>query len=220
MAHMVGGGAFLDGLLVMLMILALMLRLMTARTGSSRTLYQGSVGGWLPKSLSHVDAHGAPTRAMWTDLVLLAIACAAATSLVFILAVSNCGHIIFNFLNLDAGWLHRIASAHSARPYKAPTILIALGTVYAFINAAFMGAGAKVWNPMALRAGLIATTLTSLEPDTGHDVLDGGRFRPQILADLQVAPGARMERRAGLLPYLTLAGGVAVVLIANWVFQT
>ena len=62
----------------MLMILALMLAIKTAMAGSSRTLYQGSVDGWLPRYLSHVNAHGAPTRAMWTDLIfnlgLLAIA--------------------------------------------------------------------------------------------------------------------------------------------------
>jgi len=51
------------------MILALVLCIMTAMAGSSRTLYQGSVDGWLPRYLSHVNEHGAPTRAMWTDLV-------------------------------------------------------------------------------------------------------------------------------------------------------
>ena len=84
MAHMVGGGQFIESVLVMLMILALILSIMTAMAGSSRTLYQGSVDGWLPRYLSHVNSHGAPTRAMWTDLtfnlILLAIACADATS--------------------------------------------------------------------------------------------------------------------------------------------
>ena len=104
---------------------------MTAMAGSSRTLYQGSVDGWLPRYLSHVNEHGAPTRAMWTDLVfnliLLAIASADATSFFFILAVSNCGYIIFNFLNLNAGWIHRIDNGHIHRPWRAPTSLIALG---------------------------------------------------------------------------------------------
>ena len=85
---------------------------------------------------------------------LLAIACADATSFFFILAVSNCGYIIFNFLNLNSGWIHRIDSGHISRPWRAPTWLLALGTIFAFVNAVFMGAGAKVWNPMALWAGL------------------------------------------------------------------
>jgi amino acid transporter len=69
MANMVGGGALIHGILVLLMILALVLSIMTAMGGSSRTLYQGSVDGWLPRYLPHVNVHGAPTRAMWTDLV-------------------------------------------------------------------------------------------------------------------------------------------------------
>ncbi len=154
MAKMVGGGAFVQSILVMLMILALLLSIMTAMAGSSRTLYQGSVDGWLPRYLSHVNAHGAPTRAMWTDLVVnlivLAIACADATSFFFILAVSNCGYIIFNFLNLNAGWIHRMDSSHVPRPYRAPTFILALGGLFAFVNAMFMGAGAKVWNGSAL----------------------------------------------------------------------
>ena len=125
LAHMVGGGPIVENFLVMLMILALVLCIMTAMAGSSRTLYQGSADGWLPRYLSHVNEHGAPTRAMWTDLVfnlaILAIACADATSFFFILAVSNCGYIIFNFLNLNSAWIHRIDSAHIPRPYRAPT---------------------------------------------------------------------------------------------------
>ena len=131
MGNMVGGGGFVTSIFVMLMILALILAIMTAMAGTSRTLYQGSIDGWLPKYLSHVNEHGAPTRAMWTDLVfnlfLLAIAAADATSYFFILAVSNCCYIIFNFLNLNSGWIHRIDNGHVERPYKAPTILLVLG---------------------------------------------------------------------------------------------
>ena len=150
MASMVGGGAFIHGILVLLMIMALILSIMTAMAGSSRTLYQGSVDGWLPRYLSHVNSHGAPTRAMWTDLgfnlILLTFAASDAAAYYFILAISNGCYIIFNFLNLNAGWIHRIDSGHIARPYKAPTIILALGGVFAFVNAAFMGAGAAVWD--------------------------------------------------------------------------
>ncbi|KKN78218.1 hypothetical protein LCGC14_0352180 [marine sediment metagenome] len=223
MAHMVGGGAIIESLLVMLMILALMLTLMTAMAGSSRTLYQGSVDGWLPRYLSHVNEHGAPTRAMWTDLVVnlvvLAIAVADATSFFFILAVSNCGYIIFNFLNLNAGWIHRIDSAHIPRPYKAPTVIIVIGTLFAFVNAVFMGAGAQVWNPMALWAGLFTAALIIPVFFYRHYIQDRGKFPDQMLVDLHIEPGTAMTRKAGMLPYLTLAGGVIVVLVSNWIFQ-
>jgi len=224
LAHMVGGGPIIETGLVMLMILALLLCIMTAMAGSSRTLYQGSVDGWLPKYLSFVNHNGAPTNAMWTDLVvnlvLLAIACADATSFFFILAVSNCGYIIFNFLNLNAGWIHRIDNGHIDRPFKAPTAIIAIGAVFAFVNAVFMGAGAKVWNPMALWAGLITAALIIPVFFFRHYIQDKGKFPPQMLEDLGVGEHNLVsQRKAGVLPYLTLVAGVATVLIANWIFQ-
>ena len=67
LGSLVHGGKIVTQLLVVLMIMALFLAIMTAMAGSSRTLYQGSKDGWLPKYLDHVNEHGAPTRAMWTD---------------------------------------------------------------------------------------------------------------------------------------------------------
>jgi light-regulated signal transduction histidine kinase (bacteriophytochrome) len=43
---MVGGGAIVGSLLVVMLTLALLLSVMTTMAGSSRTLYQGSVDGW------------------------------------------------------------------------------------------------------------------------------------------------------------------------------
>jgi amino acid transporter len=223
MADMVGGGSAIHALMVILMIVALMLSIMTAMAGSSRTLYQGSVDGWLPKYLSHVNHHGAPTRAMWTDLIanliVLSIASTDATSFYFILAVSNCGYIIFNFLNLNSGWIHRLDSGHVKRPYKAPTIIITLGAVFAFVNAMFMGAGAKVWNPIALWAGLGFAALIIPVFCFRHFIQDGGKFPKQMLEDLGLKEGDLGHKKAGFLPYLTLAGGVATVLIANKIFS-
>ena len=39
----------------------------------------------------------------------------------FVLAVSNFLYIVFNFLNLNSGWIHRIDTRHVRRPWKAPT---------------------------------------------------------------------------------------------------
>jgi amino acid transporter len=223
LAGMVGGGKFITGVLVILMILALLLSIMTAMAGSSRTLYQGSVDGWLPRYLSYVNDHGAPTRAMWTDLIVnlavLSIACADTASFFFILAVSNCGYIIFNFLNLNSGWIHRIDSGHVPRPYRAPTWLLAAGSVFAFINAAFMGAGAKVWNPAALWAGFITAALIIPVFLFRHYVQDGGKFPHEMLEDLHVGDARTVsKKKAGFLPYLALIAGIAVVLIANAIF--
>jgi amino acid transporter len=221
-AMVAGGSEIISTLFVILMIAALILIIVTAMAGSSRTLYQGSVDGWLPRYLSRVNHNGAPTAAMWTDLVfnlvLLSIASTDATAYYFILAVSNCGYIIFNFLNLNAGWIHRIDSGHIERPYKAPTIILALGTIFAFVNAIFMGAGAKVWNADALWYGLGAAALIIPVFAFRHYVQDKGQFPPQMMADLGLKAGEIGERKAGILPYVVLAAGLAVVLISNWIF--
>jgi amino acid transporter len=222
MSKMVGGTGFVTNIMVMLMILALLLAIMTAMAGSSRTLYQGSVDGWLPRYLNHLNSHGAPTRAMWTDLTVnlcvLAIAAADATSFFFILAVSNCGYIIFNFLNLNAGWMHRIDSAHITRPWRAPTWLLGLGTIFAFVNAAFMGAGAKVWNPMALWAGFICAALIIPVFWFRHYIQDRGKFPEHMLEDLNLSANDLHTRKAGNLPYYALVAGILVVLLSNWIF--
>jgi amino acid transporter len=223
MGEMVAGGSHgITVLFEFLMIASLILIIITAMAGSSRTLYQGSIDGWLPRYLSHVNHNGAPTAAMWTDLtfnlILLTFASSDPAAYYFILAVSNCGYIIFNFLNLNAGWLHRVDSGHIDRPYKAPTIILALGTIFSFVNAAFMGAGAKVWNPNALWAGLIFAALIIPVFWFRHYVQDGGKFPDRMLDDLGLKAGDLGEKKAGVLPYIVLIAGVAVVLITNWLF--
>lgn len=159
---------------------------------------------------------------MWTDLVfnlvLLAIAAADATSFFFILAVSNVGYIIFNFLNLNAGWIHRIDNGHIERPWRSPTWLLALGTLFAFVNAVFMGAGAKVWNPIALWAGLATAAMIIPVFWFRHYVQDKGQFPSQMLSDLGLTQADMKTRKAGMLPYLTLVAGLIVVLVSNWLF--
>jgi amino acid transporter len=160
---------------------------------------------------------------MWTDfvanMILLTFVASDATTYFLVLGVSNVGYIIFNFLNLNSGWLHRVDSGHIPRPWKAPTIVIALGGIFAFVNAFFMGAGAEVWNPKTLWYGLIFAALIFPVFWFRHYVQDGGRFPAQMLADLGIKEGQLGERRAGVLPYVTLVGGLAVVLIAAWIFH-
>ena len=223
LGNMVGGHPVITQLFVILMILALFLAIMTAMAGSSRTLYQGSKDGWLPRYLTQVNSHGAPTRAMWTDFTFNLILLALASDLAgyfYVLAISNVGYIIFNFLNLNAGWIHRIDSGHIERPWKAPSWLIGVNTVLAFVNAIFLGAGAKVWGySTALWAGLFFAALIFPVFYYRHYIQDGGKFPKGALAELGLKEGDMGEKKAGMLPYIALAGGAVVVLLANWFFQ-
>jgi len=52
-----------------------------------------------------------------------------------------------------------------------------------------------------------------------HYVQDKGRFPDRMLADLGVKDSNDLgQRKAGMLPYVTLIAGVAVVLISNYIF--
>ncbi|PQV56816.1 amino acid transporter [Defluviimonas denitrificans] len=222
LGSMVSTSNFVTQIFVILMIMALFLAIMTAMAGSSRTLYQGSRDGWLPKYLSHVNDHGAPTNAMWTDLgfnlFLLALA-SDAGGYFYVLAISNVGYLTFNFLNLNAGWIHRIDSGHVKRPWKAPTWLIGVNTLLAFVNALLLGAGAKVWGYSgALWSGVAFAALILPVFWFRHYMQDGGKFPPEALEDLGLSNGDLGERKAGFLPYLALIVGAAIVLWANWFF--
>ncbi|MBL4926861.1 APC family permease [Fuscibacter oryzae] len=221
---MIGAGRVVAHLFTILMIMALFLAIMTAMAGSSRTLYQGSRDGWLPKYLGHVNEQGAPTSAMWTDfafnLFLLALA-SDVSGYFYVLAISNVGYILFNFLNLNAGWIHRIDSGHMERPWKAPTWLIGLNTVLAFVNALFLGAGAKVWGySNALISGLIFAALIIPVFWYRHYYCDKGVFPPEAMEDLGLGNDDTTlgPRKAGFLPYLALILGAAIVIWANWFF--
>lgn len=222
LGNMIGGGPVVTQIFVILMILGLFMAIMTAMAGSSRTLYQGSRDGWLPKYLGTVNKHGAPRRAMWTDVAFNVFLLALASDIggyFFVLAISNVGYIIFNFLNLNAGWMHRIDSANIERPWKAPGWLIGVNTVLAFVNALFLGAGAKVWGyENALWFGLLFAALIFPVFYYRHYMQDKGKFPKEAYDDMGLPYGELGERKAGMLPYLALILGAAVVLWSNWFF--
>lgn len=210
MAKMVGGGAVITNVIVVMLILSLVLSIMTSMMGSSRTLYQASVDGWLPKYLSHVNEHGAPTHAMWTDLCFNLILLMM-SDYVVVLAMSNVGYIIFNFLNLQSGWIHRLDRKEWERPFKCPTWLLALGSLFGFVNLAFMGMGADIWGAGTLRNGLLFAALIVPVFLFRHYVQDKGKFPAAMLEDMEMHTDGNVKKRAGILPFVVLALGILVV---------
>ncbi|MFI5017060.1 MAG: APC family permease [Dongiales bacterium] len=209
LAEMVHAGPVITKILVVLLFFSLILAIMTAMAGSSRTLHQGGQDGWLPKYLAHVNSHGAPTRAMWTDLVFNLILLAM-SDYVFVLAVSNCNYLIFNFLNLNAGWIHRIDNPGVRRPWRCPDWLLGLGAVLSFVNAFLLGAGADVWGRGTLVAGFVSAALVVPVFLYRHYVVDRGVFPAHMNQDLLLAGQTALgPTRAGIWPYVALAGGIA-----------
>lgn len=214
MARMVHAGRIIGAVVVVMLILALVLSLMTSMAGSSRTLYQASLDGWLPKYLAKTNAHGAPTNAMYTNLgfnLLLLLL----SDTVFIIGAANVGYLLFNFLNLNAGWIHRMDRPRQERPWRAPSWILAAGTVLSFVNLAFMGFGADSYGAGTLTAGLAFVALIVPIFVFRHYVQDKGKFPAEMAEDLEMHNGEVLTRRAGIWPYLVLALGIGIVWITH-----
>jgi amino acid transporter len=214
MAPMIHGGLLVERILVVMLVLALVLAIMTSMAGSSRTLYQASVDGWLPKYLSHVNSHGAPTRAMWTDLCFNLILLLM-SDYVFVLAMSNVGYIIFNFLNLNSAWIHRLDRPDWSRPFRAPNWLLALGTLFSFVNLGLLGMGADIWGAGTLFSGLTFAALILPVFVYRHYIVDRGHFPDAMKEDMQLVGSGRVQKRAGILPYATVLAGIIVVAVTH-----
>lgn len=218
MASMLHVGAAATKFIVVLLMFTLILAIMTAMSGSSRTLFQGGQDGWLPKYLSHLNKHKVPTYAMWTDLsvnlVLLMM-----SDYIFVLAVSNCNYMIFNFLNLNAGWIHRRDNPRVPRPFRAPQPLFIAATCMAYFNVFLLGAGANVWGHGTLLAGWITALIAIPVFYYRHYVTDKGQFPRHMFSDL--IPEGETElgpKRCGILPYVAVAGGLASMTMAYTIF--
>lgn len=215
MARIVGGGAWVANAIVVMLMLSILLIVMTSMMGSSRTLYQASVDGWLPKYLSHVNEHGAPTRAMWTDLgfnlVLLLM-----SDYMTVLSISNVCYMLFVFLNLQSGWIHRMDRGQWQRPFRCPTWLLVLGSICGYANLVYVGAGADLQGAGTLRNGLIAMLLIVPVFVYRHYWQDRGRFPAQMQRDMELAVAAR-GMWLNVAPYAALAAA-ALTIAASYYF--
>ena len=214
MSTMVRAGRLGGAVVVIMLVLALVLSLITSMAGSSRTLYQASVDGWLPKYLGKVNQHRAPSNAMLTDLcfnLLLLLM----SDYVFVIGAANVGYMIFNFLNLNAGWIHRMDRPRQERPWRAPTWVLSTGAVLSFVNLAFMGFGADVYGSGTLLTGLVFCALILPVFLFRHYVQDGGAFPAVMSENIVQSTGEVVLKRAGIWPFVVLALGVAVVILTH-----
>ncbi len=214
MAKMVHAGRLIGAIVVVMLVLALVLSLITSMAGSSRTLYQASVDGWLPKYLSTVNKHHAPSRAMLTDLCFNLVLLLMSDS-VFVIGAANVGYMIFNFLNLNAGWIHRLDRPTQERPWRAPNWVLAVGACLSFVNLAFMGFGADVYGVGTLSTGLAFCSLIIPVFIYRHYIQDKGHFPEEMAEDLGHTTGASEVKHAGIWPYVVVLAGIGVVIVTH-----
>jgi amino acid transporter len=142
LAHDVFGTA--GGLLIGLLLVALLLSINTAILGSSRTLFQASKDAWTFRFMQWTSSRGVPLKAMGFDVVFNLFLMMLGNP-IYILAASTVGYMIFNTLNLVAGYLLRKDAPAARRPYRAPVIMIRLGVVLAAVNLVLLFVGAPSW---------------------------------------------------------------------------
>jgi amino acid transporter len=145
-------------LLIALLLVALLLSINTAILGSSRTLYQAAKDGWTFRFMKRTTARGVPLRAMVFDLVVNVLLMLLGNP-VEILAASTIGYMVFNTLNLTAGYLLRKDAPGAARPYRAPLVMVRLGVLFAAVNCVLLFVGAPTWGWKSVGIGWVITLL-------------------------------------------------------------
>lgn len=214
MASIVGGSAWIGNAIVVMLMLSILLIVMTSMMGSSRTLYQASLDGWLPRYLSRVNEHGAPTAAMWTDLcfnlVLLAM-----SDYMTVLSISNVCYMLFVFLNLQSGWIHRMDRPAWHRPFRCPKWLLAAGALCGYANLVFVGAGANLQGENTLRDGLFAVLLIVPVFAYRHYWQDRGRFPAGSAHDMELEATTRSPWES-LAPYGALVLAALTVAVSHY----
>ena len=213
MARMVSTSPFILNVIVVMLIITLLLAVLTAMAGSARALYQASVDGFLPLFLSDVNVHGSPTKAMVTDLAFNLFLLTMSNN-VFVLAISNVCYLIFHFINLEAGWIHRLDRPTWQRPFRSPNWLLWIGGVLGFVNLFLIGMGADILGAGVLFWGLLTAFAVVPLFLYRHYVTDKGTFPSALIAG---EPAIGSLRNAGHLPYIALIAGAVILWLSHFI---
>ena len=85
----------------------------------------------------------------------------------------------------------------------------------AFVNLALMGMGADIWGAGTLATGLLAAAMILPVFFYRHYIVDKGQFPAAMQEDMHLGNEAGVGTRAGILPWLALAGGAAVIAVTH-----
>jgi hypothetical protein len=97
--------------------------------------------------------------------------------------------------------------------------MMLLGTVLAYVNAFLLGAGADVWGAGTFISGWVSAALVVPVFLFRHYIVDGGKFPQDMWKDLLLPGQTELgPKRAGILPYVALAGGVAAMFLGYYIF--
>jgi amino acid transporter len=130
------GGATIDWLITIMLIVALVLSALNAITGTARALHQMSVDGQFPRFFQQTNKHGVPDRSMMFNVACM-IAVVFMGGAVEIYTFSNVGYLA-SFLPVLVGYyLLRRDRPNLRRPFRLPEWMkyaaLGLAAFYAII---------------------------------------------------------------------------------------
>jgi hypothetical protein len=97
-------------------------------------------------------------------------------------------------------------------------VLFVLGVAMAYVNAFLMGAGANVWGSSTLLIGWIAALISIPVFLYRHYVTDKGKYPDHMMSDLVLEGQTELgAKKAGVLPYVAIVCGLAVMM-TGWYF--
>jgi amino acid transporter len=118
------------------LIIALLLSVLNAIMGCARSLYQASSDGVLPRWFGHLNRHGVPDRAMAFNVVCSAIVLLFGSPL-RIYIFSNIGYLFACMMGFFAYFAHRHSRQELERPFRLPGFMrwaaLAIGLVCAVL---------------------------------------------------------------------------------------
>jgi amino acid transporter len=125
-------------------------------TSSSRTLYQMSRDGYMPRMFQRVNRFGVPFNTIFCDAaVIILLVGIFGTNVVNVVASANIGYLlVFVILPLSFVVVRR-RSQMSGGDTVMPRWLTAVALAFAVFNAALLVAGAALWGPSTWITGLV-----------------------------------------------------------------
>lgn len=147
-------------IVAIMLIAALLLGVMTAIIGSSRTVYEMSRDGLTLHQFARLNKHGVPVGSMyWDAAVTLTLLLVFKDNVVNIVAASNVGYII-PFILIPVAYVRlRRLLPDFQRPFKLAPIFGTAALVIAAYNAFLLAVGGPLWGgKVMLTGGIIMLT--------------------------------------------------------------
>ena len=168
LASMVNAGPAITKILVVLLFFSLIMAIITAIAGSSRTLNQGGRDGWLPKYLSYLKSTRRP-HPRHVDRPRF-----QSHPVVDVEPSVRAGGLKLQLPDLQLPEPQRRLDSPHRQSEREAAVALPEGTILAYVNAFLHGAGANVWGNGTLISGFVSAAIIVPIFAFRHYVVDKG----------------------------------------------